>query len=40
MKETYMLIDSIISKLFENDKEVLDNQIVELTQNNNIKKKR
>lgn len=38
MKETYMLIDSIISKLFENDKEVLDNQIAELTQNNNNKK--
>lgn len=38
MKEKHKLIDSIINKLFENDKEVLDNQIVELTQNNNIKK--
>ena len=38
MKETHKLIDSIINKLFENDKEILDNQVVELTQNNNIKK--
>lgn len=38
MKEKHILIDRIINKLFENDKEVLDNQIVELTQNNNIKK--
>ena len=38
MKETHILIDRIISKLFENDKEVLENNIVELTQNNNVKK--
>lgn len=38
MKETHILISRIIYKLFENDKEVLDNQIAELTQNNNNKK--
>lgn len=38
MKNIHLLIDRIINKLFENDKEVLENQIFELTQNNNIKK--
>lgn len=33
-----MIIDKIISKLFENDKETLQNQVNELTQSNNIKK--
>ena len=38
MKDTHRWIDLIIEKLFENDRSKIIDQVIELTQNNNIKK--
>ena len=38
MKDAHRWIDIIIEKLFENDRSKIIDQVIELTQNNNIKK--
>ena len=38
MKDAHRWIDLIIEKLFENDRSKIIDQVIELTQNNNIKK--